>query len=76
MGENYTWTPDSYSWSPDSGTWWERSGASRICAVPGCGAWADVEIRGLALCRDCTEAFARAYRFLEAERHPVTGGER
>ncbi|MDT7885340.1 MAG: hypothetical protein RQ891_10870 [Thermoflexus sp.] len=35
--------------------------AARPCAVPGCGAWAEVEIRGLALCRDCVEAFARAY---------------
>jgi hypothetical protein len=48
--------------------------AARPCAVPGCGAWADVEIRGLALCRDHAEAFARAYGILEA--NPVTGGER
>jgi hypothetical protein len=50
--------------------------AARPCAVPGCGAWADVAAGGLALCRDHAEAFARAYGILEAERHPVTGGER
>lgn len=54
---------NTWSWSSDSGAWPEvRLQPGRICAVPGCGAWADVEIRGLALCRDCAEAFARAYR--------------
>lgn len=56
---------DNCSWSPDSGAWPEvRLQPGRICAVPGCGAWADVEIRGLALCRDCAEAFARAHKLL------------
>lgn len=53
---------ETYSWSPDSGTWPLDARPARICSVPGCGAWADVEIRGLALCRDCAEKFARAYR--------------
>jgi hypothetical protein len=35
--------------------------AARPCAVPGCGAWADVAAGGLAICRDHAEAFARAY---------------
>jgi len=38
-----------------------RISPARVCAAPGCGAWAEVEIQGLALCRDCVEAFARAY---------------
>jgi hypothetical protein len=53
-----------------------RISPARVCAAPGCGAWADVAAGGLALCRDHAEAFARAYGILEAERHPVTGGER
>ncbi len=53
---------ESWTWSPDSGTRPARISPARVCAVPGCGAWAEVEIRGLALCRDCVELFARAYR--------------
>ncbi|GEM_PF-5404009 len=30
-------------------------------------AWADVAVGGLAICRDCAEAFARAYGILEME---------
>ncbi|WP_322794723.1 hypothetical protein [Thermoflexus sp.] len=55
---------DTWSWSPDAWTRPLRVSPARVCAVPGCGAWAEVEIRGLALCRDCAEAFARAYRIL------------
>jgi len=39
---------------------------ARPCAT-GCGAWADVAVGGLAICRDCAEAFARAYGILSRE---------
>jgi hypothetical protein len=46
--------------------------AGRPCAVPGCGAWADVAAGGLALCRDHAEAFAEAYGLLAPE---ASGGQ-
>jgi len=46
--------------------------AARPCAVPGCGAWADVAAGGLALCRDHAEAFAEAYGLLAPE---ASGGQ-
>jgi hypothetical protein len=71
MAESWSW-----SWSSWTGARPLRISPARVCAAPGCGAWADVAAGGLALCRDHAEAFARAYGILEAERHPVTGGER
>jgi hypothetical protein len=38
-----------------------RVRAARLCAA-GCGAWADFEVGRVALCRDCAEALAGAYR--------------
>jgi hypothetical protein len=37
-----------------------RARPARPCAA-GCGSWADFEVGGVALCRDCAEALAEAY---------------
>mgnify|MGYP000543984496 CR=1 FL=1 len=68
---------ESWSWSPDA---WTRPvrpvriSPARVCAAPGCGAWAEVEIRGLAMCRDCVEAFARAYGMIREAKEGSDAG--